>query len=231
MGGTAELDDRPNSLTIPQPTEGNMRQLLMRTLLLASLMASPVMADPGIRVVYEADLLRVTLEGSYSGASYQVYRGASAAGRFDALSSQFTLCTGDCFLTDGEVAPGGTYWYRFDLQPAQGGLVSFGPYGVTVPQTPLAVRVWPNPSNARARIDLTLPGSVRRDGALPAEARLIDLQGRTVRRLFAGTLARGTTSVPWDGRGDAGQTIGAGIFFVRLDTPLGSSTTRLVRFR
>lgn len=208
-----------------------MRRLLTQTLLLAALLASPVMADPGIRVVYEADLLRVTLEGSYGGASYQVYRGTSASGRFDPLRSQFTLCTGDCFLTDGDVAPGGTYWYRFDLQPAQGGLISFGPYAVTVPRTPLAVRVWPNPSNGRTRVDLTLPGSVLRDGALQAEARLIDLQGRTVRRLFAGMLTRGTTTLSWDGRSDAGQPLGAGIYFVRLETPLGSSTTRLVRFR
>lgn len=208
-----------------------MRRLLPLTLLLAILCVSSAAADPGIRVAYEADLLRVTLDGSYVGANYQVYRGSSSTGRFDPLSAQFTLCTGDCFLTDDEVTPGATYYYRFDLQPASGGLVSFGPYAVTVPQTPMGVRVWPNPSGALARIELSLPGSARRDAALSAEARIIDLSGRTVRRLFQGELARGTTTLTWDGRGDAGQALGAGLYFVRLDTPLGSTTRRLVRFQ
>ncbi len=207
-----------------------MRRLLPVTLWLALLITTPASADPGIRVHYQDDLLRVTLDGSFAGAYFQVWRSGALLGAFDPLALQSTLCTGDCFVTDSEVTPGKTYYYRFDLQLANGGLVSYGPYAVVVPDSPVGVNVSPNPSAGRARIDLSLPGSGRRDGAVEAQARLIDLQGRTVRVLYAGRLSRGTTSVPWDGRAEGGRALGAGIYFVRLDTPLGSSTTRLIRF-
>ncbi len=208
-----------------------MRRLLPLWLALVGLTAAPAFADPGITVYYHDGLLRVTLDGSYAGTYYQVWRSGELVGQYDPLASQLTLCTGDCFLMDQEVIPGKTYYYRFDLQPPSGGIVSFGPYAVTVPDTPIGARVWPNPSNGRARIELSVPGSSRRDAPVRAEARLIDLQGRSVRLLYSGALVRGVTSVAWDGRGDGGQQLGAGIYFVRLTTPLGSSTTRVIRFR
>ena len=208
-----------------------MRRLLPLSLLLAALHVAPSFADPGVSVRYNDGYLRVTLDGSYGGVYYQVWRSGELVGQYSPLTTQFTLCTGDCYLTDQEAIPGRTYYYRFDLQAPNGGSVSYGPYTVTVPNTPIGARVSPNPSNKQARIELSVPGSSRRDAPVPAEARLIDLQGRTVRVLYSGTLSRGVTSVAWDGRGATGQQLGAGIYFVRLSTPLGASTTRIVRFR
>ena len=207
-----------------------MRRLLPVSFFLVALATAPAFADPGITVKYLEGLLRVTLDGSYAGTYYQVWRSGERVGQYSSLLSQFTLCTGDCFLTDQEAIPGKTYYYRFDLD-APSGIVSYGPYAVTVPDTPIGARVWPNPSNGKVRIQLSVPGSSRRDAPLQAEAKLIDLQGRTVRLLYSGTLVRGVTSVTWDGRGDAGQQLGAGIYLLRLTTPLGASATRIVRFR
>lgn len=207
-----------------------MRRLLPLSLLLAALATAPAFADPGVSVYYHDGLLRVTLEGSYAGTYYQVWRSGELLGRYDPMATEFTLCTGDCFLTDQEAIPGKTYYYRFDLRTSSG-FVSYGPYAVTVPDTPIGAKISPNPSNGRAMIELSVPGSSRRDAPVPAEARLIDLQGRSVRLLYSGTLQRGVTSVAWDGRGDAGQPLGAGIYFLRLTTPLGASMTRIVRFR
>lgn len=206
-----------------------MRRLPMLSLLLAVLAGPPAAAEPGITVRYGDELLRVTLDGSYAGVYYQVWRSGEYAGEYDPLSSQLTLCTGDCYLSDLEAVPGRTYYYRFDLFPPGGAPVSYGPYAVTVPDTPVGARVWPNPSGGVARIDLSLPGSARRDDPLRVDARLLDVQGRTVRTLHAGPLGRGVTSLSWDGRGDSGQPVGAGLYFLRLTTPLGSSTTRVVR--
>ncbi len=208
-----------------------MRRFLPFSLALVALTTAPAWADPGITVSYHDGLLRVTLDGSYAGTYYQVWRSGELVGQYDPLALQLTLCTGDCFLTDQEAIPGKTYYYRFDLQPPTGGLVSYGPYAVTVPDTPIGARVWPNPSNGKSRIELSVPGSSRRDAPVQADARLLDLQGRTVRLLYSGPLARGVTPVDWDGRGDNGQRLGAGIYFVHLTTPLGASTTRIVRFR
>ena len=82
-----------------------------------------------------------------------------------------------------------------------------------------------------ARIELSVPGSSRFDAPLQAEVKLIDLRGRTVRVLYSGGLVRDVTSVAWDGRDDARQQLAAGIYFLRLTTPLGVSTTRIVQFR
>jgi hypothetical protein len=208
-----------------------MRRLLPLSLLLVALTTAPAYAEPGITVTYDGDFLRVALDGSYGGAYYQIWRSAGLAGPYDPLQSQYTLCTGDCFLNDQQAVPGRTYFYRFDLQPTSGGTVSYGPYAVTVPDTPLAARAVPNPSAGAARIELSLPGSRRWDAPVPAEARLLDLQGRTVRVLYSGTLARGVTTVSWDGTAATGGRLGAGMYFVRLSTPLGISTSRIVRIR
>jgi hypothetical protein len=208
-----------------------MRRFLPLSLLLLTLVSAPASADPGIIVQYHDELLRVRLEGSYAGSYYRIFRSDGRdGGTFNAMSAASTLCTGDCFLTDLEALPGKTYEYRFDVQPPAGNPVSYGPYAVTVPDTPVGVRIVPNPSNSRTSIELALPGSTRRDAPLEVDARVIDLQGRTVRVLHSGPLPRGVTSLAWDGRGSAGQAVGAGIYFVRLSTPLGVSTRRIVRF-
>jgi hypothetical protein len=207
-----------------------MSRLLLVSLTLAALAVAPALADPGITTTYHDGLLRVTLDGSYGGAYYQVWRSEERAGDYRPLTSEYALCTGDCFLTDARVAPGATVYYRFDLELPGGRFVSYGPYAVTVPDTPLGTRVSPNPSNSAVRVDLSLPGSPRGDAPLHADARVLDLQGRTVRVLHSGALGRGVSTVVWDGRGDDGRALGAGIYFVRLTTRLGVSTARIIRF-
>lgn len=195
------------------------------------LFSSPAAADPGIKVDYRNELLRVTLDGSYAGTYYRVWRSDELLGESSALNSQYSLCTGDCFLTDQEVTPGKTYYYRFELQGSSGQLINYGPYAVEIPDTPVGTRVQPNPSSGPVRVELLLPGSQRRGPPVVVDARVIDVQGRTVRRLTDGALGRGITTLDWDGRGDDGRTLEAGLYFVRLSTPLGGSTTRVVRFR
>jgi hypothetical protein len=208
-----------------------MRRTLALSLVAASLSISSAFADPGISVFYRDESLRVTLDGSYVGAYYRVWRSGKLLGQYDPLASQYTLCTGDCFVTDQQATPGRTYYYEFEMQTPQGELITYGPYAVTVPDTPLSVRVWPNPARGPVSIDLSLPGSRRRDAPLEAEARVLDAQGRVIRNVFSGTVVRGITSLRWDGRNESGQTLGAGVYFVRVVTPLGSSTTRLTRIR
>jgi flagellar hook assembly protein FlgD len=59
-----------------------------------------------------------------------------------------------------------------------------------------------------------------------------DARGQRVRRLLPGTaLAAGPHANTWDGRDDAGWPAAPGVYFVRLVTPAGEATTRLVRIR
>ncbi len=188
-------------------------------------------ADPGVSVQYRDDLLRVTLNGSYQGSYYQIWRSGELVGQYQPLGSDFTLCTGDCFVTDLQARPGETYWYRFDMQSVDGSLTSFGPYAVTVPDTPYALRIGPNPSSRPVGIVLALPGSARYDAAMTVRLSVLDLQGRVVRRLHDGPLARGENAFRWDGTADDGRPAGTGLFFVRVESPLGVTNRRLVRVR
>jgi len=88
--------------------------------------------------------------------------------------------------------------------------------------------VWPNPGRGPARIELFLGGD---GGALDAHAGLYDVQGRAVVTFHRGALARGLTLRAWDGRGDDGQPLPGGLYFLRLSSPLGSAVTRVIRLR
>ena len=208
-----------------------MRRFLFLSLLLATLSSAVASADPRIIVDYRNDVLRVTLDGSFAGSTYRVWRANTPGIQFAQLSDQSALCTGDCFVTDLTAVPGATYLYRFDLETPSGAAVTYGPYAVTIPNASLAARVFPNPFHAGARVDLALPGSSRLDAPLRAEARVIDLQGRTVRTLYSGLLSRGITSLAWDGHADSGRRLDAGVYFLRVSTTLGQSTVRIVRSR
>ena len=208
-----------------------MRKCVSLWLLLLTLASGPASGDPRILVDYRNDILRVTLDGSFAGSTYRVSRANALETQFAQLSDQSALCTGDCFVTDLTAVPGKTYLCRFDLDTPSGAAVTYGPYAVTVPNAPLAARISPNPFHAGARVDLALPGSRRLDAPLRSEARVLDLQGRTVRTLYRGLLARGITSIAWDGHADSGRRLDAGVYFLRVSTPLGNSTVRIVRAR
>ncbi|MFC1573533.1 FlgD immunoglobulin-like domain containing protein, partial [Candidatus Eisenbacteria bacterium] len=58
----------------------------------------------------------------------------------------------------------------------------------------------------------------------PAEVRIYDLAGRTVKSF---EVTAGTSGVEWNGRNDSGREVGAGIYFVRLIIGNSTLTTRL----
>jgi len=186
------------------------------------------LADPAIEVTLPQGVLKVQLDGWYAGSAYRVWRAANPTGAFEPLANELALCTGDCFVVDPQAIPGRTYYYRFDLVPPEGGLVTYGPYAVAVPAVPLAARVWPNPGRGPTLVELSIPGG-RQEAAIETDARIVDLQGRTVRQLVRGPLGRGASTLTWDGRGPGGRTLGAGVYFLVLSTPLGRSTARILR--
>jgi zinc metalloprotease ZmpB len=86
-----------------------------------------------------------------------------------------------------------------------------GSSGVDDKGTPRAlITLQPNPVVPGGGIRLALPAT--RAGSLA----IYDLQGRKVRTLADGALSAGTTEYSWDGRNDAGQPVGPGMYFVRL---------------
>lgn len=103
--------------------------------------------------------------------------------------------------------------------PALAGLTDLlyvdGPL-VDVPAPPsaapvaLAIAAAPNPVRHLATLRFALP----RAGRVALE--VFDLGGRRVRRLAAGWREAGEHAATWDGRGESGARLGAGLYFARI---------------
>lgn len=208
---------------------------MSRSIILAvasSLLAATLaFANPAVTVDYREGVPQVRLAGDWSGTRYTIWRAEAEHGAYARVTSDETLCLGACFVDDYSADPGATYWYRFDLLLADGTLASYGPYPVTI-STELAWRVnatvFPNPGRGATSVNLFLAGA---PGAAPlaADASIFDVQGRLVRALHRGSLARGLTRIEWDGRDRDGQSLRAGVYYLRFSSPLGATLARVVR--
>jgi len=129
-------------------------------------------------------------------------------------------------------------WYVADAAASEGVASSpsfrftvFGPHGATgvLAVEPGAtgsggrLAFGPNPFSTSTQVRFALPASSR------ATLKVYDLSGRAVRTLFNRTAEPGSYTIDWDGRDDAGRTVGDGVYFYRLDTNSGSSSARIVR--
>jgi hypothetical protein len=80
---------------------------------------------------------------------------------------------------------------------------------------------WPNPARNAATLRYVLPRTTR------IALEVIDLSGRRVRTLAGGMQAAGVHDARWDGRDDAGRSVGAGVYFVRLSAEGFRATRRI----
>ncbi len=91
----------------------------------------------------------------------------------------------------------------------------------------------PNPlmlGSAQAILTLTLGSSMAQQRSSTLE--VLDLAGRRVRVLWNGPLWRGVPyEFAWDGHSDQGDLVPSGVYWVRLDSPAGESSVRIVALR
>jgi hypothetical protein len=92
-----------------------------------------------------------------------------------------------------------------------------------VPAVSFLAQNAPNPAAAGART--TIRFGLARGGDIALD--VFDTQGRRVRRLANGAFPAGVHQAAWDGRGDDGGRLGAGLYFYRLTTPEGRFEKRL----
>jgi hypothetical protein len=85
--------------------------------------------------------------------------------------------------------------------------------------------VRPNPSRAETRVAFVLPESS------PVRFSVVDATGRTVRVLAEGPRPAGRHELAWDGRDERGRALGAGVFFVVLDTGTELRSRKITRIR
>ena len=101
--------------------------------------------------------------------------------------------------------------------------VTAGVWGAGPAQLALA-RPLPNPSQGTTLLRFSLPAAGH------ARLEVVDVSGRRLGN-FEGEFPAGPQAWRWDGRGSDGSASGAGLCFVRLVTPWGTRTERLVRLR
>lgn len=93
-----------------------------------------------------------------------------------------------------------------------------------VPRTALLFQNYPNPFNPQTvvRYEVREPGGVR------VTLAVYDLHGRHVRTLVDDVEEPGTKSVVWDGRNDRGESLGSGVYFLRLDAGTDRSVRKML---
>lgn len=137
---------------------------------------------------------------------------------------------------DFEPLPGGASSGTLRLQGGQGATWDAGaaPLIVTASSTPVlpaptaAPRIEgarPNPFAATTEIPYTLPAPSQ------VSVRVYDVTGRLVRTLLDATRPAGAGRVTWDGRDAAGKSAPTGVYFVKLTTPGGERTARMIKMR
>ena len=121
------------------------------------------------------------------------------------------------------------FTFHVDARPTD---IRFDPDGLilkptmSVLPTQAALRPpWPNPSRGSSLITYVLSGET------PVTLRIYDILGRRVRTLVDGRHQAFEQACVWDGTDDGRRRVGTGFYFVELQTPGFSETTRLIMLR
>jgi hypothetical protein len=166
-------------------------------------------------------------------ASYVVYRG-DAAGFLPSESTSIAIVqAGSTAFVDVSGTP--QHWYTLaavDPTGASSGFSDSQPTSedpssdtVTVPARFVLHANEPNPFNPRTRIRFALP---RQDDVL---LEIYDVRGHLVRRLVDAPVQAGHHEFVWDGRDDAGRTLGSGTYVYRLRTASDVATRKMTLVR
>ncbi|HXV13639.1 MAG TPA: FlgD immunoglobulin-like domain containing protein, partial [Candidatus Krumholzibacteria bacterium] len=134
-----------------------------------------------------------------------------------------TLGPSSGVLMDRDVAPGETYRYELVVTTPTGVQFRSPVVTTTVPvYTTQLSQNFPNPFNPRTSISYVL--AARADVALV----IFDVSGTLVRRIDQGPREAGEYVVEWDGRDDAGNAVGSGVYFYRLEGISGVAPRKMV---
>lgn len=125
-------------------------------------------------------------------------------------------------FTDNTVAPGKRYVYQLEI-------VSEGDEFMS-PQVEVEVKALklelaqcsPNPFNPSTTIGYTVPSRIN------VTLQIFDVAGRLVNTLINESRDAGRYSATWNGRNDAGESVGSGVYFYRLSAGNNSLTKKMV---
>ena len=85
----------------------------------------------------------------------------------------------------------------------------------------VSLDVRPNPFNPRTEIVFAVTGGG------PVRVAVYDAAGRRVVELYRGVVAAGERRLVWEGRGDDGRRLAAGVYLVRLEANAGARSCKV----
>jgi len=86
------------------------------------------------------------------------------------------------------------------------------------------VSAFPNPSNGQTHLRYAVPAGY----SGPVTLRIVDVAGRTVRRLIDKGQHGGEYQLIWEGADDAGRVVENGIYFARVEAGVDRASTKIV---
>jgi hypothetical protein len=150
---------------------------------------------------------------------------------YEFIRSQVLNCDDECYIWDWQVGGGDGSPAQFMYDMMQWGGYTPDCEPVAVPNTQEApalstklIGARPNPANPSA----TITYSLAQKGHV--SLKVFDVSGRLVRTLVSGVVEASAEpyQMVWDGKNDAGQSVGSGVFFYQLDAPGYTSAKKLV---
>ena len=175
---------------------------------------------------YEGDAVHLWWSVSASAGleGTRIYRAEGEEDEFLELTPEL-IPAGINTYVDADVLPGRIYSYYICALDIEGSYQS-QTVMVSLPPKPLTLyQNYPNPFNPSTTISFFLPEQGR------VTLTIFDVQGKRVRTLVDETRDAGRQLVLWDGRNDAGNTVGSGIYYCRLVADKKVHTKKLVILR
>ncbi len=168
--------------------------------------------------------LRSTFRSDIGVEAVNVYR-AVGSGQMEFVDMLFGADGTGFVYTDRGVVAGNTYRYQIGIADADGEFLS-PVEEVKVPKVAVSLgQNTPNPFNPTTMINFTLASREH------VTVSVYDANGRLVRTLVDETRGTGSHDVQWDGRDDAGVTVGSGVYFYRLRAGSHTESKKMVMLK
>ena len=175
-------------------------------------------------------------------ARYEVYRGDVSGFWFPGLEPLKTVLPPDTTISDTLLTAGQSYFYVVTAVDTSGleslpspereyivtGVLDDEENVELIPRAPTILRVFPNPFNISANIEIRMPVGVPTSSEIVVT--LINSLGQSVKVLHDGPLPTGTSTLSLSAKDSTGNSLQSGVYYVRLSNRKGQtfSTAKLV---
>jgi hypothetical protein len=168
--------------------------------------------------------IRSTFRSDIGVLGVNVYRGRDG-GALERVDVVFDANGRGFEYTDLSVEAGSTYRYQIGIADADGEFLS-PVEEVRIPSMTASLsQNTPNPFNPTTQINFTIPAREN------VTVSVYDASGRLVRTLVDEARGSGSHSIQWDGRDNAGTTVGSGVYFCRLTAGSYTESRKMVMLK